>query len=71
MHTPGSELRRLEAVVGRWRSKGRTVPTETEPSIEISGTDTYEWLDGGFFLVHHVDVRLGGERYRAIELIGG
>ncbi|WP_216215614.1 DUF1579 family protein [Amycolatopsis aidingensis] len=71
MHTPGPELERLGPLVGRWRSQGRTVSTGTEPSIEISGTDTYEWLDGGFFLVHHVDVQLDGERYRAIELIGG
>jgi hypothetical protein len=32
--------------------------------------DTYEWLPGGFFLLHRVDVRIGGERVEAVEIIG-
>lgn len=60
------ELKPLEPLVGRWRTSGRTV---TEPIIEISGSDVYEWLDDGF-LVHHADVLMGDERSRTIELIG-
>jgi hypothetical protein len=30
----------------------------------------YEWLAGGFFLVNHVDVVIGGQPVQAIELIG-
>jgi hypothetical protein len=30
--------------------------------IPIIGTDIYEWLPGGFFLVHHVDVMIGDQR---------
>jgi hypothetical protein len=58
-------------LVGRWRSEGQTVATPTEPAVQISGTDTYEWLGGGFFLVHRVDVRMGDDRVEALELIGG
>jgi hypothetical protein len=39
-------------------------------SIPITGTDIYEWLPGGFFLVHHVDVMIGEQRVQAIELLG-
>jgi hypothetical protein len=50
--TPSPQVRRLGALVGRWRSEGHIVG---DPPAPITGTDTYEWLAGGFFLVHHVD----------------
>lgn len=51
---------------GRWRSEGHIVG---EVPIPITGSDIYEWLPGGFFLVHHVDVMIGDQRVQAIELI--
>jgi hypothetical protein len=41
-----------------------------DPAVPITGTDVYEWLAGGFFLVHHVDVVIGDQQVRALELIG-
>ena len=67
---PGPGHRRLEAFVGRWRTEGRTAAGPSGPAAEIAGEDRYEWLPGGFFLVHRVDVRVGGERVSAIEIIG-
>lgn len=32
--------------------------------------DTYEWLPGGFFLIHRVDGRMGEAEVTAIEIIG-
>ena len=55
------------ALVGRWRSEG---PVVGEVPVPITGTDIYEWLPGGFFLLHHVDVVIGEQAVRAIELIG-
>jgi hypothetical protein len=72
-HHPGSavapspEIQRLGALVGRWRSEGHIVG---EVLVPITGTDIYEWLPGGFFLVHHVDVVIGEQTVQAIELIG-
>lgn len=68
--TPAPETKHLEVLVGRWNSEGQTVPGPSEPAIRITGTDTYEWLAGGFFLVHHVDVRRGDEQVQVLELIG-
>jgi Protein of unknown function (DUF1579) len=65
--TPGPEIRRLGALVGRWRSEGHIVG---DVPIPIVGTDIYEWLASGFFLVHHVDVTIGEQTVQAIELIG-
>jgi hypothetical protein len=65
--TPSPETQRLGALVGRWRSEGHIV---ADPPVPIHGTDIYEWLPGGFFLVHHVDVVIGKRKVQAIELIG-
>jgi Protein of unknown function (DUF1579) len=64
---PIPEIQRLGALVGRWRSEGHVVG---EVPVPITGTDIYEWLPGGFFLVHHVDVVIGEQTVQAIELIG-
>ncbi len=60
----------LEPIVGAWASRGRTVARRGEPSVTIEGTDVYEWLDGGLFLLHYVDVRVAGEQVSALEVIG-
>jgi len=64
---PSPETQRLGALVGRWRSQGHIVG---DAPVPITGTDTYEWLPGGFFLAHHVDVAIGEEKVQALELIG-
>jgi hypothetical protein len=65
--TPSPQTQRLGALVGRWRSQGHIVG---DPPVPITGTDIYQWLPGGFFLVHHVDVVIGDQQVQAIELIG-
>jgi hypothetical protein len=61
--TPSPQTQRLGALVGRWRSEGHIVG---DPPVPITGTDIYEWLPGGFFLVHHVDVVIGDQQVQAI-----
>jgi hypothetical protein len=65
--TPSPETQRLGALVGRWRSEGHIVG---DAAVPITGTDIYEWLPGGFFLIHHVDVMVGEQKVQAIEIIG-
>jgi len=36
----------------------------------MDGQVRFEWLEGGFFLVQHVDLVQGGERTRGVEYIG-
>ncbi|GAA0955034.1 DUF1579 family protein [Actinocorallia libanotica] len=67
---PRPENRRLNALVGRWRSQGRMTATPTDPEIRIAGSDTYEWLAGEHFLIHRVDVRMNDEHVEVIEMIG-
>ena len=58
---------RLHAIAGRWITSGHVIG---EPTIPVVGTDIYEVLAGGHFLVHHVDVTVGEQPVRAIEIIG-
>jgi Protein of unknown function (DUF1579) len=64
---PSPETQRLGALVGRWASQGHVI---ADPPVSITGTDIYEWLAGGFFLVHHVDVVIGQQKVEALEVIG-
>jgi hypothetical protein len=58
--TPAADLQALgERLVGAWRVSGGT-----------EGTSRYEWLDGGFFLVQHVELEQYGQQNKGIELIG-
>jgi hypothetical protein len=47
----------------------RWSPGVDDSRVRITGTDTYELLAGGFFLIHHVDVLVGDKPVRAIEII--
>jgi hypothetical protein len=67
---PGPEHQALTPFVGRWRTAGQVLASESAPALEIAGVDEYEWLHGGFFLLHRVDVRIGGAPARALEIIG-
>lgn len=67
---PGPQHARLAPFVGRWQTAGRVLADASSPEMEIAGTDSYEWLPGGFFLLHRVDVRIGGERVQALEVMG-
>lgn len=66
----GPDLRNLYFLVGKWRTEGEVIASEAGPAIQITGTDTYEWVPGGDFLHHGVDVMIGEEKVEVIELIG-
>lgn len=49
---PSPALRRLEFLVGSWRSEGTLECGAMGPAGTLSGTETFAWLPGGFFLTH-------------------
>lgn len=67
---PGPAYRLLDNFVGKWNTTGNMKACEGAPDLHIEGTDTYEWLPGGFFLIHKVDVRVGNDCKQATEIIG-
>jgi hypothetical protein len=56
---PNSDLKSLEKLIGTWRLGGDT-----------SGTVTYEWMEGGFFLLQRFDMQLFGNKITGNEVIG-
>jgi hypothetical protein len=67
---PTAAHKLLGALAGRWRTEGETVATKDAPSMKIAGTDTYEWLPGGFFMIHRADVRMGPDEAETLEVMG-
>ncbi len=70
---PGPEHRLLDVFVGTWNTEGTILADAAHPSAttaKLTAVDTYEWLPGGFFLIHHVDGRMGEDEVHAIEIIG-
>ena len=57
--TPAADLASLERLIGTWTLSG-----------EATGTVTYEWLEGGFFLLQHVDLHNDGRPIKGMEVIG-
>ncbi|RFS17719.1 DUF1579 family protein [Emticicia sp. C21] len=60
----------LDKFVGKWNTQGLVLPTNTSAGIEVKGSDTYEWLPGGYFLLHKVDVSIGDDKVQTFEVIG-
>jgi hypothetical protein len=60
---PNPDLKNLERLVGTWQLSG-----------EVKGQIKYEYTEGGFFLIQHVDIsapiKYGGRNVRGIEIIG-
>lgn len=59
LREPSPALKSLDRLVGTWRISG-----------DAQGTITYEWMEGGFFLMQHVDLEQDGQRTKGIEIIG-
>ncbi|MBC9914926.1 hypothetical protein [Chitinophaga varians] len=52
-------IRSLEPLIGTWQLGGDT-----------SGTVQYQWLEGGFFILQRVDMKLFGNHIVCLEVIG-
>jgi len=64
------EYRLLDPFIGKWNTVGSIKTDQGKPDIEIQGTDTYEWVAGGAFVLHTVNVMIGSDRKESIEVIG-
>jgi Protein of unknown function (DUF1579) len=67
---PRDGQERLEALVGRWRTRGSTSDAPEMPAARVEAIDTYEWLPGRSALLHTVDAQVGEEQVEGAEIIG-
>jgi hypothetical protein len=57
---PNPDLKNLDILVGMWGMSG-----------DVQGQVTFEWMEGGFFLIQRVDLgQKDGQRIKGIEIIG-
>ncbi len=53
----------LSPYIGKWKTEGLT-----RSGGIITGTDTYEWIEGGFFLTHKVEVSFNNKKVQSLEI---
>jgi hypothetical protein len=58
---PDPELQRLAPLLGRWRSEDHTYDGVLGPGVPVTSVETFDWLDGGFFLVQTYETVFGDE----------
>ena len=66
-----SEMEPLLFLIGRWNTEGEIIANEGNAANKFTGTDSYEWILDGHFILHKVDVTMNNEKVEAIEIIGG
>jgi hypothetical protein len=64
-----ANLARLDSFVGTWDTEGE-VRVPGGPPVKFKATDTYEWLPGGYFMLHRFDAHMPEGNVQGIEVIG-
>jgi hypothetical protein len=64
-----AELEQLNPFVGVWKTEGE-MKAGPNAQVKFTAVDTYEWLDGGHFLVHRFDADMPDGKVQGIEVIG-
>jgi Protein of unknown function (DUF1579) len=54
---PGPEHKKLDILTGTWALEGDVQPSPMGPGGKITENQKCEWMEGGFFLVCHVDFK--------------
>jgi hypothetical protein len=67
---PGAEFKRLDQFAGSWTTAGTTQAGHQGGAGKIQATETYEWMAGGYFLVHRWDGQVGGTAMTGLEVLG-
>jgi hypothetical protein len=58
---PDRELKRLAPLLGTWTAEGHTQDGVYGPGVPVTSTETFRWLDGGYFLVQEYETTFGEE----------
>jgi hypothetical protein len=58
---PDPELQRLQPLLGTWRSTDHTNDSMLGPGVPVTSVETFDWLEGGYFLVQTYETVFGAE----------
>ena len=67
---PSPEHQRLEVFLGKWTQVGEAQESPYGSAGKLTSTDTFEWLPGGFFMLHRWESRQGTTEFKATEILG-
>ena len=73
---PGAGHKRLNVFVGKWRAQGdsygdgQQADDPRASAVPWTSEEIYEWLPGGFFLLHRWDAQAGQRVFNGTEIIG-
>ncbi|WP_214227799.1 DUF1579 family protein [Pedobacter sp. B4-66] len=70
MKTNEQAYNQLSNFIGSWNTEGLIPASNGQPEIKIIGTDNYNWIVDGFFLLHTADVTIGNDNSKTHEIIG-
>jgi hypothetical protein len=54
---PAPEHKKLDVLVGSWVLEGDVKPSSMGPGGKVTENEKCEWMEGGFFLICHVDFK--------------
>jgi hypothetical protein len=69
-------LRRLDVFIGRWHAEGTSygegqrADAPRASAERWTSDESYEWLPGGFFVLHRWDAMVGSQVFQGTEIIG-
>jgi hypothetical protein len=67
---PGAEYKRLDQFVGSWTTVGTTQAGHAAGVGKLTSNETYEWMPGGYFLVHRWDSQVASATVNGFEVLG-
>jgi hypothetical protein len=73
---PDPELERLEVFAGSWTTEGELGPgaeqgpDSPQAGTPVTGTDSYEWVPGRFFMLHRWNWKIGETSFEGMSVIG-
>jgi hypothetical protein len=70
MPKPGPELKKLDVLAGSWTLDGDIKPSPMGAGGKMTENQKCEWMDGGFFLVCHADIKSSMGDGTGISVLG-
>lgn len=73
---PSDAHRRLDVFVGKWHAEGTSyadgqrAEDPRAAGVPWTSDESYEWLPGGFFVLHRWDAMAGEREFKGTEIIG-
>ncbi len=63
-------LEALQKLVGKWHIEGERSEGPLGRPAPFVALETYEWLDGGNFLIHRLDGKVDGQVTASVGIFG-